>query len=527
MASKSGASRSKHYEELRKMADNITREEKVAVLKHHLIDELPKEVVMAEACRRSLFTFLQEFWPTINSDPFVSNWHIPYLCAEIEGMFWRVVKRQSKEHDMIINVPPGTSKSTIVARMFPVWAWLNFPGMNIITGSYSSALSLDHADKSRDIMNSEKFKAYFPWLEIRPGQDTKSKYQIHWADKDKRLHLGGMRYSTSVGGTVTGMHGHIIIIDDPLNPAQAASEADRDTANKWVSQTLSVRKSDKANTPILMIMQRLHQDDCTGAYMKMVGEDFHVKLIRLPGEIRDGDEHTYPIPAELAENYVDGLLDPTRLSRVVLQGLMAQLGQFGYAGQIDQHPIPPGGGMFQTSRLLVLPETPLRSKARRKLMYWDKAGTVGKGDYTVGLQMWEMGGNVIPKYVIVKIVRGQWEANERERRIKEEASMAGRDVVQIVEQEGGSGGKESAQSTIRGLAGFSVKADRPTGSKQLRADVFSVQVNAGNVGIVNGPWISPFIEEMEYFPFSKHDDQVDAASGAFNNIVQSRRAGAW
>jgi predicted phage terminase large subunit-like protein len=139
--------------------------------------------------------------------------------------------------------------------------------------------------------------------------------------------------------------------------------------------------------------------------------------------------------------------------------------------------------------------------------------------------MWEM--RTVPRFVIVKIVRGQWESSERERIILDEAKLAGRQCKVVVEQEPGSGGKESAQGTIRNLAGFNVKADHPTGDKAYRADPFSVQVNAGNVGIVNGPWLNDFIEEMRYFPLGRYKDQIDAGSGAFNELASGKRVGAF
>jgi len=507
-----------------KYKTDMTVDEKVKLI-HTQYGKLPKHAVKAELARRSLHRFIKEFWHVLSGDPFADNWHIKYICDEIEQVFWRVKLRKDKLYDLVINVPPGTTKSTIVAKMFPVWAWLNDPVISFITGSYSSPLALEHSDASRDIMGCEQFKEWYPWIAIKPGQDTKSKYQNHWADAQGRLHNGGKRFTTSVGGTVTGMHGHIIIIDDPINPLDAEmSESLRKEANVWVDRTLSSRKSIKQVTPIIMIMQRLHQDDPTGHYL---GMDIPVKHIKLPGEIRAGDKNTMPNPPELAEFYVNGLLDPDRLGRVTLDDMLTQLGQFGYAGQVDQHPIPPGGGMFKTQQLRILSETPERGQTSRRVMYWDKAATPGGGDYTVGVLMWEMKGKVSPKYIIIKIVRGQWDSHERERRIKEEANICGRDVQYIVEQEPGSGGKESAESTIRNLAGFKVKADRPTGDKQLRSDVFSVQVNNGNVGIVNGPWLELYKEEMEFFPLGKYDDQVDASAGAFNQLAVTKKGGAW
>jgi predicted phage terminase large subunit-like protein len=119
--------------------------------------------------------------------------------------------------------------------------------------------------------------------------------------------------------------------------------------------------------------------------------------------------------------------------------------------------------------------------------------------------------------------RGQWETNVREQIIRTTAEADGPDVFIYVEQEPGSGGKESAEATIRNLSGFSVHADRPTGDKTFRADPFSVQVNNGNVQLMRGEWNRDLIEELRYFPFSKYKDIVDACSLAFIKLTQKKR----
>src|SRR5665811_464166 len=119
------------------------------------------------------------------------------------------------------------------------------------------------------------------------------------------------------------------------------------------------------------------------------------------------------------------------------------------------------------------------------------------------------------------MMRGQWGALEREEKIKAwvetDASEFGSYEV-WVEQEPGSGGKESAENTIRMLAGYAVYADRVTGNKVVRAEPFAAQVQGGNVGLVAGEWCSAFLDEAEVFPAGKWKDQVDAAAGAFSKL---------
>lgn len=291
----------------------------------------PIHKIKAELCKRSFFYFFKEFWDVIIPEEAVYNWHIKYLCNELQKVVERVARREDKEYDLAINIPPGTSKSTIVTVMLPAWAWIIDPRIRNLTASYSASLSTDHAMKSRDIIKSDKYKLYFPDLSLKSDQDNKTHYKNNF---------GGERYATSVTGTVTGFHAHLIIVDDPLNPKGASSEADRLTANNFMDSTLSTRKVSKSVTPTILVMQRLHQKDCTGNWLDK--KDKKIKHICLPGEISNDVR-----PIELKEKYIDGLLDIQRLTRKDLQELKVNLGSYGYAGQIMQIPSPSDGGIWQ------------------------------------------------------------------------------------------------------------------------------------------------------------------------------------
>ncbi len=285
----------------------------------------------AELCKRDFFFFVQEFWSVIIPDEPVYNWHIEYLCNELQEIVERVGKREEKLYDLIINIPPGTSKSTIATVMLPAWSWTIDARIRSLTASYSASLSTDHAMKSRDIIRSDKYIKYFPELSIKKDQDNKTHYKNNF---------GGERYATSVTGTVTGFHAHLIIVDDPLNPKGASSEADRLTANNFMDVTLSTRKVNKSVTPTILVMQRLHELDCTGNWLEKKGK--RIKHICLPGELSKDVK-----PIELRDKYVDGLLDTKRLTSNDLKELSINLGSYGYAGQIMQIPSPVDGGIWK------------------------------------------------------------------------------------------------------------------------------------------------------------------------------------
>jgi predicted phage terminase large subunit-like protein len=511
-----------------------TKDPKLKVIQNLLQNP---HLITRELNNRSFYHFVEWAWPEVSNHEFYSNWHIPYICQELELIAYRVGNRIPKEYDLIINIPPGMTKTILCTILFPVWCWTKWFWMRFITGSYSAALALESAEYSRDLMKSDRFRAVYPELDIRDDKDTKSNYKVvkrikndlggnSWDKKGVRILQGGNRYSTAVKGTITGFHADISIWDDPINPNQAVSDKERERANRWVDRTLSTRKTDKKISTTIGIMQRLHQDDPSGHILAKNKKN--VKLISLPGEIKNYKEKLHP--PELIKFYVNDLLDCRRMDWDVLKDMEADLGQYGYAGQVGQDPTPAGGGMFKTDHIIPIITYPAAVNFLKVIRYWDKAGSDGKGAFTVGVKMALLTND---RYLIMDVKRGQWGTAERERVIRETAIadnmnlaiQGGKGVTIYIEQEPGSGGKESAEATIRNLAGFACYADRPSGDKVYRADPFSVQVNNGNVLMLKAEWNHLYIEELRFFPFSTYKDQTDASSGAFNHLTGKRIAG--
>jgi predicted phage terminase large subunit-like protein len=301
-----------------------------------------------------------------------------------------------------------------------------------------------------------------------------------------------------------------------MNPTEAAADAGIRAANRWLHETIVTRTVDAKLTPIIMIMQRLHQDDPTGDWLASAKPGSY-KHICLPADCSD---RQVVLPIEAKANYVDGLFDPTRLSSDILEQRRKWMGEYGDACQYDQSPIPRSGGKFLIDRLRighVDPSDPIMFMVR----YWDKAISVKKtACYTVGAKI---GKARMGKYYVMDIVRGRWDSSTRERLIRTTAELDGKRVIVGVEQEPGSGGLESALSTIRNLDGFTCKIDKVDSSKDTRADPFSSQVNGYNVTLVPDAWNTDYVSELQYFPNSKYKDQVDASSGAFNLIATMTR----
>lgn len=286
------------------------------------------ERLEAKVCRDNFYYFVKTFWDEVIYEEPVWNWHIEFICERLQYHVERVMEGKDKEADVVVNLPPGQSKSTICTIMLPVWCWLKAPHLRILTASYSGTLSQDHAMKSRDIIASDRFQRYFR-IEMRKDLDNKTRYQ----NKE-----GGERFATSIGGTLTGFHAHLIVVDDPMNPKMASSEKERVSANRFMDTTLSTRKVNKATTLTIVVMQRLHQDDVTGHLLSKR----NIEHICLPAELTDQVR-----PSHLKSKYIDGLMDVKRMPRQVLLDMKTDLGSYGYAGQMLQSPSPPEGGIWK------------------------------------------------------------------------------------------------------------------------------------------------------------------------------------
>lgn len=281
--------------------------------------------------KRSFYKFVKAFWFVNISEEPVWNWHIKELCAELQLIVERLARREAKLEDVICNIPPGTTKSTLFSVMLPAWAWTVDPSLRILVTTYSATLSEDFARYSRNIITSDLYAAYFPYVQISKDQNAISNYTNS---------KNGQRVSVGLGGTITGKHFHLIIIDDPLNPKQAASKQDCATTNATIDSTLATRKVNKKITVTCMVMQRLNENDPTGHLLSKKGK--RVKHICLPAELKDG-----VLPAKYEAFYVDGLLDPDRLPYDVLEEQLADLGASNYAGQFSQKPAPAKGAIWQ------------------------------------------------------------------------------------------------------------------------------------------------------------------------------------
>lgn len=456
-----------------------------------------------EACKGSLFEFVRSFWSVIIPEEPVFNWHIQYLCEELEKLAVCIVNRERKPYDLIINIPPGTTKSTIVTIMFPAWLWTQDPTIRIITNSYSNDLSIEHATKSRDIITSDKYKRLFPEVALRRDKSGKENYENTKT---------GARYTTSTGGTITGKHAHVILNDDPLNPAQAYSEVMRNTANEH-TKTLASRKVNKKNTPTITVMQRLHEKDVTGYILSKKSDA--IRHICLPAEACKDVK-----PAEIRERYIDGLLDPIRLDREVLEEAKVDLGSRAYSGQYDQNPVADGGNIVKKDWFGSITRAEFeRLRQYEPIHFWaDTAYTEKKEDDPTGIAAACKVGNKI--YILMaKKVRLKFPDLCRFLpRFCQENGYTSESTLRIEPKANGL----SVVDQLQESTGLNItKTPTPTDSKTVRLHAASPTIEGGRVVVVEDYFTEEFIEEICGFPAKTHDEYVDLISyivDYYNNV---------
>ena len=462
-------------------------------------------IAVADRCKKSFFAFVRLFWDVVIKEDPVYNWHIPYLCEELQKLAGCIVSRSPKPYDLIINIPPGTTKSTIATVMFPAWLWILDPSIRIITNSYSGSLSIEHATKSKDIIESDKFRKLFPNVVLRADKRGKQHYETT---------ATGFRYATSTGSTITGYHAHIILSDDPINPKQAESPALRETG-KEQTKTLSSRKVNKENTPMITIMQRLHDEDPTGYLLNKKSDA--IKHICLPAELSDDVS-----PVELRERYIDGLLDPVRLSRTVLEEAKVDLGSRGYAGQFMQKPSPEGGNIIKSAWFghISLSEFVRIKKDAPIVFFVDTAFTEKTTNDPTG--------------IIAACRIGEDLYISRARKVNMEFPELVKFVPTFAFENG-----YTTKSSIRiepKANGLSVihqlKADTalnvtqtptPKDSKETRLNAISPIVECGRIILVDGAWNEEFTDEVCGFPTKPHDEFVDLLYYAVEHFIVGRK----
>lgn len=452
-------------------------------------------------------TFARDAWhivePTV---PLVWNWHLDVECSDLEDLFHSRITRE------IMNVPPGTMKSILCSVLFRGWVWSQQPSARFLTGSYGLHLSLRDNDRLRTLVNSE-------WYQRRFGAESGAPHPVTLTtDAKGKLETSatGWSIATSVDGVGTGEHPDFTIIDDPITPGDAASDAETLAATNWIDKTLSTRGIMRG-VRLLLIMQRLHVKDPTAHLVSKGGVRHRVFPMRYVPEQRDASGNITYTPDPQDPRTVPGeLLMPQLLGEAKVKQLEIDLGPYGVAGQLQQNPVIEGGGLFREEWFTIVEEAP--AHAARRVRGWDTAGTELDGDYTCGVLLSEDEG----ERIYVEDVRRKQVADV-ETFIVAVAEQDGKSVAQREEKEGGASGKAVILARAKKLKGFDYQGVALSAGKIERAKGFRSQCAAGNVSLVRGNWNRAYIDELCSFPMGAHDDQVDGSSASYNALILEPR----
>jgi predicted phage terminase large subunit-like protein len=415
--------------------------------------------------------------------------------------------RAGKRPILLIGAPPQHGKSLTVID-FIAWAAGQDPQLRVIYTSFSDRLSIRANLRLQRALDSPLYRQIFPGTRISAKGSTRAELR----NFDILEFIGGEGYfrNSTVLGAITGEALDLGVIDDPLKGrAEANSLNVREKVWLWLVDDVLTRFSDRAG--LLLIMTRWHLDDPAGRLIERFGE--RVTLVRYAALAEQDERH----------RKVGEPLFPELKSLEFLEQRRAIMTRSSWQALYQQSPIIAGGELFPLEKVDFVPAPPAAENVLAAARYFDKAGTAGGGAYTAGVLLLRMRDGT---FVVADVRRGQWSALDRERVIRQVA-VADHELYPMtkfyVEQEPGSGGKESAESTVRMLAGYSAAADRVSGSKDSRADPFAAQWQAGNVRLVAAPWNKLYLDEAEHFPSGKYKDQIDASTGAFNKVASKYR----
>jgi predicted phage terminase large subunit-like protein len=452
----------------------------------------------AALLRRNLYAFIARTFYELNPDTeFRPNWHIEVIAAELEAC-WR-----GETTRLIINVPPRSLKSQAASVAFPAWLLGQKPGAQIICASYGQDLANKHAIDCRAVLSSGFYRSIFP---TRLSPQRQAVHEFMTTQK-------GVRLATSVGGVLTGRGADYIIIDDPLKPDEALSETQRNAANAWYDHTLYSRLNDKKTGCIILIMQRLHEDDLVG---HVLGQGNNWKVLRFPA-VAEEDE-TYSIQTSLGpqrfQRRVGEALHPERESLEILQNIRETQGEYHFAGQYQQAPAPLGGGMVKAGWFKTYTDKELPTKFEMVFQSWDTANKPTElSDYSV-CTTW----GVKQKHIyLLHVLRRRMDYPALKRAVAEQA-QAFRPKEIIIEDK--ASGTQLIQELIHeGVHG--IRRYEPTMDKIMRLHAVSSTIENGFVHLPEkAEWLTEYLHELTTFPKGKHDDQADSTSQALDWIRQ-------
>ena len=468
------------------------------------LTEADRLAIDRELCRRSLADFAKLAWHIMEpATPLKWGWALDAICQHLEAVTDGRINR------LLMNVPPGTMKSLLTAVIWPAWEWgpRGMPEQRFISTAHKQDLAIRDNLKCRRLIQSEWYQTRWP-LVLTSDQNAKTKFE-----NDKTGFREAMAFQS-----MTGARGDRVILDDPLSADDANSDAALLAAERTFLEALPTRVNNE-DSAIVVIMQRLHERDTSGLILAKGLPYEHLMLpMRFDAERRCSTGTGFTDPRT-----EDGeLLFPDRFPAEQVAELERTLGSYATAGQLQQRPVPRGGGLFKRAWFETVRALPTGCRFVRG---WDLAATEdSEAAATAGVLM-----ALAPdgRFFIAHVVREQVGPMAVERLMK---ATADQDVATYGKvrgsypQDPGQAGKAQAQHIMRHvLVGHDYHFSPETGDKETRALPLAAQAEAGNVFLVEGQWNEAFLSEVEAFPMGKWKDQVDAASRAFTELTTKRQ----
>lgn len=436
---------------------------------------------------------------------YMDNWHIDVICDEIMSML------DGKNNRLIINIPPRNMKSIICSVALPAYLLGKNPKTNIICVSYSDDLATKFANDCRTVIQSQWYGELFPLTKLKVNRRSINDFET--------THGGG-RMATSIGGTLTGRGADWIIIDDPLKPADAMSDTQREKVNDWYGSTLYSRLNDKAIGKILLVMQRLHQNDLTGFLLEA---DSTFKIIKLPIIAEQDEEwkiqNKFTANPRIIKRITGDLLHPEREDMNIISELRKSLGEFAFAGQYQQRPSPIEGGLIKKEWFSFYNQIPREFVAI--FISWDTAEKTGATNaYSACIVI---GLTSDSKLYIVEGFRERMLFPDLIKKIESMHLEIGKEynvnteIFTLIED--ASSGVQAIQQLKRNIRIVSIK---PESDKITRLSGISPFIESGKCLFPNnaGNWWKSFESELFTFPSCTFKDQCDALSQGIQYITK-------
>ncbi len=448
-------------------------------------------------CRQDFYTFMHRAFCELNRDAvFYHNWHNELIASKLQSCLDGQTTR------LIINLPPRSLESHAASICFPAFVLGHWPSAQIVCASYGQDLASKLALDCRTLMGSEWYRGLFP-VQLSPSKQAVGDFQTT---------LHGFRLATSVGGVLTGRGADFIIIDDPLKPDEAVSPTRRQAVNEWFDNSVLSRLNDKRKGCIILITQRLHEDDLVGHVLEQENWD----LVRLPAIAEEDETHQIVSlgRTRTVQRRAGEALHPEREPLEVLENLRLTVGEYNFAGQYQQQPAPLGGGIVKATwfKSYVPGEQP--SKFDQVFQSWDTANkSTELNDYSV-CTTW---GQKNKKIYLLHVLRRRMDYPDLKRAVREQYERF-RPTTILIEDK--ASGTQLIQELIReGL--YAVKPYESSMDKVMRMNSITSTIEHKFVYLpTEADWLAEYVHELTTFPSGKHDDQADSTSQALDWIKQ-------